>query len=142
MFVPTKVTVKLSNENMVHAQGIGIILYHFSHCSIIYPVGPVYYCPNHPSNTISLGVLNFYVSFQKVAYKPLEHCNFVYPQGCYCISPYHTKQYIDYLQIEVVKVNPQRNRNIVAPTFFALSKQNLSHLIHQVFGHVYVFGIK
>ena len=51
MFVPTKDTVKLSNGNTGHSQGIGIILCHFPNCSIIYPVGPVYYCPGHPSNT-------------------------------------------------------------------------------------------
>ena len=44
MFVSTKATVKFSNENTGHAQGIGIILCHFTNCTIIYPVGPVYYC--------------------------------------------------------------------------------------------------
>ena len=33
-----------------HTQGIGIILFHFPNCFIIYPVVPVYYCPGHPSN--------------------------------------------------------------------------------------------
>ena len=44
MFVSTKATVKFSNENTGHAQGIGIILCHFTNCTIIYPVVPVYYC--------------------------------------------------------------------------------------------------
>ena len=45
MFVPTNATVKLANGITGHAQGIGIILCLFPNCSIIYPVGPVYYCP-------------------------------------------------------------------------------------------------
>ena len=52
MFLPTKTTLKLANVKTGHAQGIGMILYHFIKCSIIYPVGPVYYCPGHPYNTI------------------------------------------------------------------------------------------
>ena len=65
---------------MGHAQVIGFVLCHFPKCSIICPVGPVDYCPGHASNTISLGTLPFYVGFQKVAYEPLEHCYFDYPQ--------------------------------------------------------------
>ena len=42
----------------------------------------------------------------------------------------------------MVKVNPQRNRNIFFPTVSALSKQNLSQLIHQRFGHVYIAILK
>ena len=71
MFVPTKATVKLANGNMGHAQVIGIILCCFPNCLIIYPVGPVYYCPGQPSNTISSGVLKFYIGFKKVTYEPL-----------------------------------------------------------------------
>ena len=52
MFLPTNATVKLAHGNTGHAQGIGIILCRFPNCSIIYPVGPVYYCPGHPSNTM------------------------------------------------------------------------------------------
>ena len=47
MFVPTNATVKFANVNMVHSQGIGIILCHFTNCPIIYPVVPVYYCLGH-----------------------------------------------------------------------------------------------
>ena len=82
IFVPTKDTVKLDNENKGHAQGIGIILCLFSNCSIIYPVGTVYYCTGHPFNTISSGFLKFYAVFQKVTSEPLEHCDFVDFQGC------------------------------------------------------------
>ena len=80
--------MKLDNGNTECAQVIGIILCHFTNCSIIYPVGPVYYCPGHPSNTISSGALKFYVIFQKVTYEPLENCDFVDSQGRSWISPY------------------------------------------------------
>ena len=81
MFVSTKSTVKLANGNIGHAQGIGIIICCFLNCSIICPVGPVYYCPGHPSNTISSGALKYYVGFLKVRSEPLENCGFVDPQG-------------------------------------------------------------
>ena len=79
MFIPTKATVKLANGNKGHAQEIGIILCPFPNCPIIYPVGPVYYCPGQSSNTISSGALKFYVVFQKFMPEPLEHCDFVSP---------------------------------------------------------------
>ena len=52
VFVPTKATVKLANVNMGRAQWIGVVLYCFTNFPIIYTVGPVYYCPGHPYNTI------------------------------------------------------------------------------------------
>ena len=52
MFVPTKVNVKLANGNTEYAQVIGIILCSFPNCSIVYQVGPVYYCQGHPSDTL------------------------------------------------------------------------------------------
>ena len=61
MFVPTKSNVKLANGNTGHAQGIGIILCRFPSCLIIYPVGPVCYCPGHPSNSISSGDIKLYI---------------------------------------------------------------------------------
>ena len=97
MFVPTKASVKLTNGNTGHDQGIGIILFLFHNYFIIYPVGPVYYSPCHPYNTISSGYLKFCVGFQKVTYEPLEHCDFVDPQGRSCRSPYQTQKNIDYL---------------------------------------------
>ena len=87
MFVPTKATVKLSNVNTGHSQGIGIILYTFPNCSIIYSVGPVYYFPGHPSNTISSGSLKFYAGFKRVMSEPLEHFDLVDPQSHSWISP-------------------------------------------------------
>ena len=65
---PTKGTVKLENENKVHAQGIDIILCLLPLCPIIYLFVPVYYYTGHPFNTISLGALKYYVCFQKVTY--------------------------------------------------------------------------
>ena len=76
MFVPTKATVILANRIMGHDQVIGIIIYRFPNCTIIYPVIPVYYCPGHPSNTIALGALKYCVGFQKVTSGNLEHFDF------------------------------------------------------------------
>ena len=88
MFFPTKATVKLDNGNMGHDKGIGIILCRFPNCYIIYQVVPVYYYPGHPFNNISSCALKLYVGFQRIAYKPIEHCDFVNPQGCSWISTY------------------------------------------------------
>ena len=50
--------------------------------SVFNSVGPFYYCPGHPSKTISSGSLKFYGGFHKVTDEPLKHCDFVDPQGC------------------------------------------------------------
>ena len=63
IFVPTKATVKLANGNTGHTQVVWVILCRFTNCSIICPVGTVYYCLGHPSNIISSGALKFYVGF-------------------------------------------------------------------------------
>ena len=81
MFVPTKATVKLDNGNTGNAQGVGIIFCRITNCPDIYLVGPFYYHPGQPTNTISSGALKFCVVYQKVTYEPLEHCDFVDPQG-------------------------------------------------------------
>ena len=135
MFVPTKASVKLANGNTVHAKGIGVILCRFPNCLIIYTVGLDYYCPDHPSNTISSVYLKFYIGLKKVIPELLEHCDFVVHQGCSWISPYQTCNNLDHLQLEVVKINHHKDNNIVVPTVCVLSKQNLSQLIHQQFGH-------
>ena len=59
----------------------------------------VYYCPGHPSKSISSGEIKFYVGSKNVTYEPLEHCDFVDPQSSYWILPYQTQNNIDYLQI-------------------------------------------
>ena len=61
MFVPAKATLKLAGGSTAYDQVIEIILCCFPNCSIIYPVGPVYYFPGHPYNTISTGNLKFYI---------------------------------------------------------------------------------
>ena len=125
MFVPTKDTLKLANGNTVYAQGIGVVLCRFPNCFIIYPVGPVYYFPGHPSDTISSGALKFYIGFLKVTSEPFEHCDFVDPQGCSWRSPYQTRNNLDCLQLEIVKINTHREKNLVVLTLFELSKQTL-----------------
>ena len=67
---------------------------------------------------------------------------FLYSQCCSLISPYQTQNNLDYLQIEIVKVKRQRKRNIVVPTFCALSKQNLSQFIQHCFGFVFITILK
>ena len=116
MFVPTKATVKLANGNTVHDQGIGIILCRFPNCSIMYPVGPVYCCPSHPSNNIASGALKFYFFIFKVTSGYLEHCEFFDPKGSSWRSPYQTHNILDYLQLEIVNINPDRDRNVFLPT--------------------------
>ena len=73
--------MKFYDGNTGHAQVIGIILFISLNCTNIYPVGPVYYYPDHPSNTISLYALKFHVGFQKVISEPLEYSDFVNPQA-------------------------------------------------------------
>ena len=120
IFSPTKATMKLANGNTENAQGTGINLCNFYYCSTVYPVGPVYYFPVHPSNTISSGALRFYVGSQNVTSTPLEIFDFVDPQGHSWRSTYQTQNNIDYIQIKNFKVKTQINRNIVVPTVYAL----------------------
>ena len=87
MFVLTKATLKLAIGNTGHAQGFGVILCHFTNCLIIYPVIPVYYFPGHPSNTISSVAVKFYIGFKTFTSEPLEHFDFVDPQGSSWRSP-------------------------------------------------------
>ena len=89
-----------------------------------------------------LGALKCFVGFQKVTSEPLEHCDFVEPQGRSCISPCQTKININCIQIKIVNFNPHRGRDIVFPTICALSKQNLSQIIHKCFGHVSITILK
>ena len=142
IFVSTKATVKMANGNTGHAQGIGIILCLFTNCYILYPLGQVYYFLGHHSNTISSGALKFYVGFQKFTFEPIKHCEFVDSIGSSLKSLYQNQNNIDYFQIDIVKVSPQIDRNIVVPTVCLLSKQNTSQIIHQHFGHVYIDRLK
>ena len=115
MFVPTNATMKLANGNTGHAQEIGIIVCRFSNCSIIYPVGTVYYCPGHPSNIISSGYLKFYVGFKKVKSEPLENFDFVEPQ---VHLGYHPNRFTTILTI----FNSKLSRSILTETIILLSQ--------------------
>ena len=75
-------------------------------------------------------------------YEPLKHCDFVEPQGSSWRPPHQTQNNPEHFKIELVKVNPQRDRNIFVPTVCSLSKQNPSQIIHQRFGHVSTDRIK
>ena len=123
MLVQTEANAGLDDGNMVHARVIEIIFCIFLTYPIIYQLGTVYYCTNHPSNTISSLTLKCYVGFQKVTSEPLEHSDFVYHQGHTCIPPYKNRQNLDYLQIEIIKVNPLRNKVIVFTTVCGPSKK-------------------
>ena len=92
MFLPIEATAKLANQNTGYAQVIGIISCCFPNCYILYPVGPFYYCPGHPYDTISSGALKFYVGFEKLTSEPLEYYEFVDPQGRPWRSPYKTQK--------------------------------------------------
>ena len=56
--------------------------------------------------------------------------------------PTRLKPKLDYFKINFFKVNPHRNSNIVVPTVCALSKNNISLLIHQRFSCVSIARIK
>ena len=88
-----------------------------------------YYSHQHP-NTISLGALKCHVFSQSVTSEPLDHYNFVDPQDISWRSPYMTHTSLDYLHIDVVKVNPTRNKDIVFPTIYGFLKHFFSQLIH------------
>ena len=105
MSILTKANVKLSNGNMVHSQGVGVSLCHFTNCSIIYPVVPVYYFPSHPSKTISSGANNFFVGLKKFTSESLEHCDFDDPQGHYSRSTYEYKNIYSIFTQKFVKFN-------------------------------------
>ena len=60
---------------------IRIILCHFTNCSIIHHMRPVYNCPGQPSNNISSIPLKCYAAFQNLISEPLEHYYFVEPQS-------------------------------------------------------------
>ena len=105
MFIPTKSTVKLANENVGYAQGIGIILCCFPNCPIIYPVVTVYCFPGHPSNTILWGDLKCYVGSKNIASKPLEHCGFL-PLMLFLEITLPDLKNLDYLQIKIIEFKP------------------------------------
>ena len=104
-------------------------------------MGKVYYFKGHSSNVISLDALKYYIGFQKIAPEPLELCDSVDSQGYSFTTPYRTQSNLDYLQIDIVKFNFQRNRDILVSTFCGLVKKNISQLIHRRFGHFFITQI-
>ena len=62
--------------------------------------------PGNLYNTISSGALKFYVGFQKVTSEPLEHSDFVYPQGRSWISTYQNQDNLDHLQMQIYQSQP------------------------------------
>ena len=103
MFVPTKANLKSANWYTVHAQGIGIILCGFTNCTIIYLVESVYYCPGHPFNTVSLGLLKWNVGFQKVLSETLENFDFPSPSRLFLDIPLPESKILNYLQIVIFR---------------------------------------
>ena len=75
--------------------------------------------------------------FLKIISERLEHCDFFDPQGRSWRSPYQNQNNLDYLKIKIVKVSPQIKSNIVCPI-----KNNLSQLIHKLFGRVSIASMK
>ena len=131
MFVPTQTNTKLDNGNRGYVKGIGIILCYFPNWPIIYPVGPVYWCPGHLYSTISLVALKNYLGFKNFTPEPLKYCDLVDPQGHYWNPPYSTCNNLDCLQIEFVKLNSTRNKYNMVPTSNGLSKNNIFQRIHK-----------
>ena len=86
--------------------------------------------------------LKFYIGFKIVTSEPLQHCDFVDPQCCSWRSHCQTRNNLDYLQLEIVKINPHRDKNLVVPTVCGFSNQTRSQLIHQRFGHVSITRLK
>ena len=85
-----------------------------------------YYFPGQLSKTISSGALKFYIGFKKVTSENLEHFDFFDPQGHSWRAPYHTRNNLDYLHLEIFNINPHIDINIFVPTVCVLSKQTLS----------------
>ena len=141
LFIPIKANVKFANGNMGHSQEIGILLFHFPRCPIIYTVVPVNYCPGHPSNNISLGGIKFYFVFQKITSEHFEHCDFVYPQCSSWRSLYKTRKKLGYLKINIVKINLLRKQIYFGSNFIWPLIWNLSRFIYQWFGHIFLAKI-
>ena len=77
-----------------------------------------------------------------VTSETLKHCNFLALRVVPGYHPTRIKTVSTIFKYKFVKFNPQINRNIVVPTVCVLSKQNISHIIHQCFGIVSIFSIK
>ena len=136
MFVPTKQNVKLSYKSTGHAQGIGIILCHFPNCTIIYSMGPVYYCPVQPSNILSLGTLKYMLNFKRLQLNLVNVLTLFTFKVVLGDHPTRLKTIQTILKSKFVKVNYRRKPIFLVPTVSALSEINLYDLIHQCFVYV------
>ena len=64
--------------------------------------------------------INVMLVFLKVVSEPLEHCCFVYPQGSYRRTPNRTQNSLNYIQIEVVQDNNNRNEDTMFTTIYGI----------------------
>ena len=85
---------------------------------------------------------SFIFVLKYVTSETLEHCDFVDSQLRSWGSPHQTRNNLNYLQLEIFKINTHIDKNIVVPTVGGLSKQTLSQLIHQRFVHVSITRLK
>ena len=143
MFVPTKATLKLANGSTGHAQGIDIILRHFPKCSIIY-----IHLGQFIIFQVTLPTLYHQVPSSFILILKMIHLNLLKIVTLLTLKvvlgDQHTRltTIFDYLHLEIVKINPYRDNNIVVPTVYGISKQAPSQLIHQRFGHVSITRLK
>ena len=87
-----------------------------------------YYISSRTSLILSRSPFQHYIirwpqvlsGFKKVTSETIGHCDFVGPQGRSWRSPYQTHNNIEYLQLEIVNINPHIDKNIVVPTVIGL----------------------
>ena len=143
MFIPTKATMKLANGNTGHAQWIGIILCCFTNCSIIYPVGPVYYFTGHPSKTISSGALKFYIGFLKGYIWTSWTLWLFWPSRSFLdITLLDSQQSWLYSTRSCPDQSSQRQESCCPNCLWTFKANSLSQLIHQHFSHVSINRLK
>ena len=110
-------------------------------CLIIYPVGPLYYCPGHPSNTIPTGALMFYIGLKRLHLNLLNIVTLLTLKVV--LGDHHTR-----LTTILSIFNSKLSRSILADTRIFLSqlsmelKKTLSKIINQRFSHVSITRLK
>ena len=62
----------------------------------------------------------------------------MYSDVGYSHTPYSNHKNLDYINIEIIKDNPNRKIYIVIPNIYVISKHNTFKLIYQCFGSVFV----
>ena len=142
MFVPTKTTVKLANGNRVHAQGIVIIVCRFPKCSIIIHLDQfiiLHFTLPTPSHKVPS---NFMLDFKRLCLNLLSIVILLTLKVVLGDHPTRLKTILTIFKYKFVKVNSHRDSNIVVPTVYALSRQNLTQTIYQFFCHVSITRLK